>query len=176
MDDINTTLKLISSPFSWIVNKSKMAYWKHNKKWPIELKYTGESPEAIYHSHFLEIGLALMIRVKEKNPKFKIDGIKVRLVGNNHIYDVSECTWGDAGEYSRFKDKRIGDLAEAQGQYSLLFKEPLTDDYFKNWCKGNISETVSGTVILRTGEFECESNKFLVIGTEVGEGDAKILA
>ncbi len=149
----------------WLGRHLMIWYWKNRKKWPVELKYIGGPPIVTYRNGFLDVELTVIIKVKDKRPKSKVDNIGVTLISNGHSWDGYEYVpVMSTVDYKKITDIKLSKLAEAEGEYSFLFRE-VVDGYFKELCEGVIATSIYGVVWIQTGENRCESNTFEIDNT-----------
>lgn len=100
----------------WAGRNLMILYWKHNKKWPVELKYIGGPPIVTYRNGFLDVELTVMIKVKDKRPRSKVDKVGVTLISNGHSWEGYEYVpVMSTVDYKKITGINLSELAGAEG-------------------------------------------------------------
>jgi|GEM_PF-6147912 len=153
-------LKQIGSPLFWLGRAIAIMWWKHKKTWPVKLEYM-DRPRCSWFSVFLDIYVELMIKVRERNSRSKIDSITVKLISNEHSCEGNEYTPVEPPpELPGLTNLPLSQLRD--GKYSLTFRVYAVPDYFKQWYEGKIASNVYGVVKLEAGGLSSETKPQVV--------------
>jgi len=166
-------LQQLETRLFWIGKQMTIRYWKHNKKWPIEVKNTEESSKVNYRpaSGSFEITADVWIRVRKKNAKSKIDNVEIEITSNGHIWKGYEHTLVDLfPSTTKLTDRKLTDLTD--GKYTLSF-EIYSNDYFREWYEGNITLDIYRVIKIETEGLSCETKPQIIVS---GKQQANVMS